>query len=304
MPNAWTHILFVDDLCERIHRKDLLLTSSIPLHIGAQGPDPFFYHRFLPFLPKGSGELLGMQLHTERCGPFLINMIQRGKQEKNSLQAFILGFVSHHYLDRVTHPYVHYHAGYKGNKHQELEVAIDTVMLDRFRNIKTWKEPLHKEIRPHTYLTKITELLTNLIVDHYPEWPKDHTIKLVRQSYKDMYHAQRILFDPWYWKNKWLGRYVSSFSHQPLQSNRDYLNESKNTWYHSATKEASSETFLELYESAVRQGADLIEDILQYWSTPSWHLLDSIKTKVDDISYDTGRPLQEKRINSYSSPIV
>ncbi|WP_176140715.1 zinc dependent phospholipase C family protein [Halobacillus salinus] len=303
MPNTWTHILFVDQLCERIERKDLLETSSLALHIGAQGPDPFFYHRFLPFLSAGDGEGLGMQLHTQQCGPFLTDMIERGKEEKNTIQAYILGFVSHHYLDRVTHPYIHYYSGYEGNKHQELEVAIDTLMMQRVRNMRTWKIPVHKELKPDA-IDSISHFLSDLIVEHYSDWSTDRAKKITKRSYKDMYLAQKLLFDPWYWKNKFLGAFVSSFSHQPLKDNRDYLNETKATWHHSATNDPSADSFLELYESAAKKGADLFTDILHYWSTPSQELLKAIEVKIGNISYDTGRPLEENQTNLYSSPIV
>ena len=303
VPNIWTHILFVDELCKRTGRDELLQTSSTGLHIGAQGPDPFFYHQFWPFLSKGAGEDIGMQLHTENCGPFLVDMVKKGADKKHEMQAFILGFLSHHYLDRITHPYVHYHSGYEANKHQLLEVAIDTVMLDRMRARKTWKTPANKEIRPHQLIDPITDLVTELIATHFPNREISSIHPIVRQSYKHMYQAQFVLYDPWGWKNRWFGSLVSAFSHKPLDD-KDYVNESKNTWYHSATEEANQDSFIDLYESALEEGSELFSIVFEYWSSPSQDLLEEIKKKISNISYDTGRPLSENQTNRFSSPIV
>ncbi|MCA0969695.1 zinc dependent phospholipase C family protein [Halobacillus litoralis] len=304
MPNTWTHILFIDELCTRTGRQDLLEACRLPLHIGAQGPDPFFYHQFWPFLPEGEGESLGMQLHTENCGWFLMDLIEKGTTKKSKEQAFILGFVSHHCLDRITHPYIHYHAGYEGNKHQVLEVAIDTVMMERKRGLKTWRTPVHKELKPHTLLNNLTDMLSELIERHYPNWSKEKAAPVIQQSYKQMYQAQRILYDPWNWKNKTFPSLVSSFSHQLLEGATDYLNERNHDWNHSATNETFNQSFLDLYDEALREGEDLISDILAYWSSPSSELLKSIEQKVGNRSYDTGRPLTENQTNLYSSPIV
>ncbi|MBA2174590.1 zinc dependent phospholipase C family protein [Halobacillus locisalis] len=303
MPNIWTHILFIDELCKRTDKEELMETSSIGLHIGAQGPDPFFYHQFWPFLPKGDGEDIGMQLHTENCGPFLVDMVKKGVDQKHEMQAFILGFISHHYLDRITHPYVHYHSGYEANKHQLLEVAIDTFMLEKKLGLKTWKTPAYKEIRPKQLIEPITNLLTELIDKHLAHRERSSIQPIVRQSYKHMYQAQVVLYDPRGWKNRWFSSLVSAFSHKPLDD-KDYVNDSHNIWYHSATNQPYQESFIDLYERALEEGSELFSIIFEYWSSPSHDLLEEIKIKISNISYDTGRPLYENQTNRFSSPIV
>ncbi|RDY72099.1 hypothetical protein DXT76_03930 [Halobacillus trueperi] len=304
MPNIWTHILFVDQLCEELDRKDLLETSPAPLHMGAQGPDPFFYHNFLPFLPDKKVAEIGMLMHTEKCGPFLMDMIERGKSEKKLIQAFILGFVSHHILDRHTHPYVHYHAGYEENKHQELEVLLDTVMLHRERNLETWKNPVHKKIKIGKQIRPISSFMHSMLSHHYPEITTKHKKKVIQESFFHIQAAQRVLYDPWKWKNQWFGSLVSSFSHQPIAEKRDFLNESRMEWYHPATNEKRAESFLDLYEQAKNEGTLLFQYIFEYWKTGSPDVLAHIQEIVGNISYDTGEPLEKMLTNQYCHPIV
>ncbi|RWZ55246.1 hypothetical protein EQV77_11405 [Halobacillus fulvus] len=304
MPNIWTHILFADQLCQKTGRTDILESSSFPLHIGAQGPDPFFYHHFWPFLSSQEGEELGYRLHTEKCGSFLMDMVVHAATEKNPIQAFVLGFLSHHILDRNTHPFIHYHAGYEGNKHQVLEVIIDTMMLDQVRNEKTYKNPAHKKIDPTRYIGPITSWMTLHIVHHFPEVEESKVRKLVRRSYKDIFHAQRVLYDPYQWKNKYFGSLVSSFSHQPIKEYKDYLNESHSTWHHSATNEPDTQSFTDLYDQAVEEGAELFQAALDYWEIPDLEKQKQVKQLLGDVSYDTGLPLSTGLKNQYSSPIV
>lgn len=304
MPNIWTHILFVDQLCKNLHRDDLLQTSSPTLHMGAQGPDPFFYHNFLPFLPDKKVADLGMTLHTENCGSFLLAMIEQGKNEKHVLQSYTLGFVSHHILDRHTHPYIHYHAGYVGNKHQELEVLIDTMMLKRERSMKSWKNPVHKEIKVGTHVHLIADLLHVLMIKHFPSVADRYNKKVIYQSLLHIQAAQRVLYDPWKWKNKWFGTLVSSFSHQPIFENRDYLNEDRKEWRHPATNEKRCESFLDLYKRALEEGHQLFQYIFKYWEDGSPETLEVIENIIGNVSYDTGESLEHKWTNRYSRPIV
>ncbi|MCA0983912.1 zinc dependent phospholipase C family protein [Halobacillus yeomjeoni] len=304
MPNIWTHILFVDELCTRLNRYDLIKTAGPCLHMGAQGPDPFFYHDFWPFKAGKNVEDVGMRLHTEKCGLVLLDMIERGASEKNKLQAFILGFVSHHILDRHTHPYIHFHSGYEENKHQKLEVLIDTLMLARYMKKQTWKSPVHKQIKLGGNRKLISGFMMTVLDQHFPEMMTSYPPGFIEQSYKDMEMAQRILYDPYGWKNKWFGEMVSSFSHQPVKGTADYLNIQRNAWKHSATNEERFESFLDLYETALQEGEQLFHLILGYWKDLDQKTFMDIESVVSDISYDTGMPLAEGWQNKWSEPIV
>ncbi|MCP3026776.1 zinc dependent phospholipase C family protein [Halobacillus sp. A5] len=303
MPNVWTHILFAEDICMNIGRNDLLEASETFLYLGAQGPDPFFYYNFWPMGNDHGVNDLGLQLHKEKCGDFLLELIENGRFLKNRKQAYILGFVSHHILDRITHPYVHYKSGYEGNKHQELEVAIDTLMLSKHRHVQTWKTTVSPLIRLRRIERKeVATMLEPSINNHYsPESLPKHFIE---KSFKHMAAAQRILFDPFGWKNKWFGPLVSSFSHQPIADQVDYLNSKGETWHHSATFERRTESFEDLYNQAKEEASALFALILDYWSKEEEKTRKEIENVVQNISYDTGTPLIQNHDNFYSEPIV
>ncbi|MEX2103927.1 MAG: zinc dependent phospholipase C family protein [Bacilli bacterium] len=131
MPNVWTHIQFGRKVVDQIgFSTDLDLKPFFQL--GTQGPDPFFYHNFWPWKKDKSVSAIGSAIHYRSCGAFLMDMIDYGKcqPKNNKLRAYILGFMTHHILDRNAHPYIIYRSGNEGTKHTKLETIIDTLIRD------------------------------------------------------------------------------------------------------------------------------------------------------------------------------
>lgn len=304
MPNIWTHILFCEDVIDTVGRIYPFSKHENYMRLGSQGPDPFFYYNFWPWIKDEPIHDVGIALHTSQCGSFLLDMIEFAKDCDSKIKAFVVGFITHHVLDRNTHPYIHYRAGYEGNAHQRLEIQIDTLLMDKFHNLKTWKTPVYKEIDIGRKLDdKIVKLLFQLINKHYPSLKKTDST-YIKKAYRDMLFAWRILADPTGIKNKILGRFISAYSHQPINNDTDYLNEQKTTWLHPATKEPSTKSFLELYQESRIEGIDIITETLNYWENGSIYSMKKLKKLISNISYDTGKLLHLQLENKYADPIV
>ncbi|MDC3413553.1 zinc dependent phospholipase C family protein [Aquibacillus sp. 3ASR75-11] len=302
MPNVWTHILFCEDMLEVIDTPPQHAQQEPFLNIGAQGPDPFFYYNFWPWKQGKLAHEIGSALHTYRCGDFLMDLIRGAKDADVSTKAYVFGFVTHHVLDRNAHPFIHYHAGYEKNKHQKLEIIIDTVILERFRKLKTWKAPVYKEIDAGSFLHQgITDLLHHVIKKHYP-FQLDNTY--IQKAYRDMKLALKVLYDPYGWKNTFFAPVISSFSHQSIKDDVDYLNESHHTWYHPATNEPSNKSFLDIYECARAEGQVIMSELLYYWHKPSTQSEEKLRKLIQNISYDTGKPVELELKLQYCEPIV
>ena len=305
MPNIWTHILFCEELIQSLDPPEDFSDTQKHLNLGAQGPDPFFYHNFWPWKSNHSVNEVGQVLHHEHCGPFLLDMIEAAKNKPAPTRAYVTGFVTHHILDRNTHPYIHYLAGYEKNNHQVLEVNIDTVMMERFKNLKTWKNPVSKQIDIGKHLeTETVELLDTYILKYFPETHQSVPGTYIQEAYRDMKLALRILFDPYGWKNKVLGSLVSPFSHRPLHDSKDYLNDKHGEWRHSATNDASTKSFLDLYEEAKSEGHTILQAVFNYWENPTPETKHHLENLLQNISYDTGKPLEDQAVNRYAEPIV
>ncbi|MFA1819193.1 zinc dependent phospholipase C family protein [Virgibacillus oceani] len=305
MPNIWTHILFCEEVSDAVKKPYPFSQTESYMKLGAQGPDPFFYFNFWPWADETFGRKIGMALHTKQCGNFLKDMITKAKKESQEIQAYVLGFITHHILDRNTHPYIHYHAGYDGTNHQKLEILIDTIMMKKYYNLKTWKAPVHKEIDVGSKLNvDICIFLHKVIQDHYPELKLGTSFDYIQKAYRDMRRALRILSDPYGWKNIILKPFISSYSHQPIKDNIDYLNLKETTWYHPATNEAYEESFVELYDKSRLESVQILTEVQHYWHDDQTDAKENIDKLIGNISYDTGLPLECQMENKYSEPIV
>ncbi|RLL44990.1 hypothetical protein D8M04_08940 [Oceanobacillus piezotolerans] len=304
MPNIWTHILFSEEVIDAIDQSFLTTDYEAYIKLGAQGPDPFFYHNFWSWIKNKSVHEVGMALHTKNCGTFLMDMIQSATNMSYEIKAYVIGFVTHHILDRNAHPYIHYAAGYEGNNHAKLEIIIDTLMMEKFHHVKTWKTQVYKEIYIGKSLDNdIRDFLHQKITKHYPGLhPKSG--KYISKAYKDMILALKLLSDPYGWKNKLFGSLINPFSHQPIKDNIDYLNTNHHTWHHSATGEEMNESFIDLYNQARVEGIEVVREILRYWDNNNEFTEKRLSQLVGNISYDTGKPLELQLENKYSYPII
>ncbi|SFD99716.1 Zinc dependent phospholipase C [Lentibacillus persicus] len=304
MPNIWTHILFCENVMDSIENPNSYIQQDAYMKLGAQGPDPFFYYNFWPWMKNDTGNDIGLKLHREKCGPFLLDIIDKASDMDNRTQAYVFGFATHHILDRNTHPYIHYRAGYEGNKHQELEVLIDTLMMEKYQHLKTWKAHVYNEINIGSKLDKnIVKLLNKAIKTHYPECGADFN-NLIHKSYRDMKLALRVLADPYGWKNALLKPLISPFSHQPIKNNNDYLNLNHTTWYHPATNKPCTKSFVDLYNQAWTEGIEIMSEVIAYWNQRDNTSKERLYELIGNISYDTGKPIALNLENIYSEPIV
>lgn len=305
MPNVWTHIHFGETAAKRIGYTPPPGNENY-FKLGTQGPDPFFYHRFWPWLNEKPVSEVGGNIHYRECGPFLTKLIRCGNESDPLLQAYILGFVTHHLLDRNAHPYINYRSGNEGNKHQKLEMIIDTLLMEKWRGLRTWKTPVYKEIFVGTSLYKpVQDTLEDLIKTFFPETAAQMPVNYINQSYRDMIKALRLLYDPRGWKNNLLRQYVSSFSYQKVTDNADFLNNNRKEWLHPVDQEEKRhESFVDLYDNAIQEGDMILPAILDYWTEPSQEKLNDIKEKLGNLSYDTGKDCTRSVTNQYFEPIL
>jgi hypothetical protein len=308
MPNVWTHIVFGEKVVKEAGFSDLSDELKPYLRLGAQGPDPFFYHYFWPWYKKKPVTEVGQKIHYEECGPFLMEMIRYGKEHTHDtkLTAYILGFITHHILDRNTHPYIIYRSGNEGNRHQKLEIIIDTLLMKQWHGIETWKTPVYKQIDVGKQLyPSIHDMLKHLIESFFPGTANRMPAHFIEKSYQDMVLALRVLHDPHGWKNKLLKEKVAPFSYQKSWEDKDYLNLNRVAWLHPADDtEQSHKTFYELFYQAEREGFYILSHVKEYWSSGNAGVFHNLKELVGNRSYDTGKDCSLGLANCHFDPIL
>lgn len=184
MPDFASHHLFAQKSYTSLSAVNRRVVDEFPLayYWGAQGPDPFFYHRSM-----FSGQIMlryGRMLHRHRTSSlfdWLAGYVyrQRDTEDYRLLQSYLMGFACHYALDRTIHPYVHYWVKQQraarpeasaSTLHAELESDVDCELF--FHAYKYpcthWKpEELYK---PTDELkTPLTAMYFNLLFDVYKQ---------------------------------------------------------------------------------------------------------------------------------------
>ncbi|HET7580442.1 MAG TPA: zinc dependent phospholipase C family protein [Bacillales bacterium] len=308
MPNVWTHIYFGEDVAEKSGYSVPSEDVKPYFRLGAQGPDPFFYHNFWPWKKEKPVAGIGGKIHRESCGPFLMEMIQYGAEHSSDLylQAYILGFLTHHILDRNAHPYIIYCSGNKDHKHQRLEVIIDTLLMKELKGLKTWKTPVYEQINVGKHLyAPVRDMLRVLIERFFPEDAALMPSNYIDDSYRDMIKALKALFDPLGWKNKAFEKQVSAFSYQKVEDDNDYLNRERRNWYHPADDhEEHNESFDDLLKNAEQEGIRILTAVLDYWNNGQEHSCEGIQKELKNLAYDTGKDCTLPLKIRYFDPIL
>jgi len=317
MPNVWTHLIYGQEVLKRVGRADWLGTEPNRhlFHYGCQGPDPLFYHNFLPWRKDKRASALGSAMHEEHCGAFLHRMFRylRGAGGEDPALVYAVGFLLHHVLDRNMHPYIFVKSGFKKWDHQRFEVIVDTLTAYRLRGIETWKVPVCREFELTEGLpSEIVRLFHELATEFYPELYDDLGPGLWREAYRDMYSAQKLFHDPTGIKRMLtLGR-IEPFVYKRKNADLDYLNEGRKPWIDPCVEGTThAESFQDLWERALEDGEHTLEQVFRYLSVaqdpPGPEEAEAereLARRIGNVSYSTGRPCDSGAAIRFVDPIL
>ena len=299
MPNIWTHFIYGQELMRKLGHDAMLQDSQLRrvFNLGCQGPDFLFYYHFLPWKRDKKMVPLGSAMHQQHCGPFLIDLIGqvRGRGLYNPAVVYVLGFLSHHLLDRQMHPYVFYQSGFKKWNHQRFEIILDTRIAKKKLRVETWRTPVWKEIYVGPALPKgVVEALSQAAASHYPELVKDVSTEDWEEAYRDMIRAQKLFHDP-----SGVKRILTLGQIEPLVYKKklpplDYLNEARTVWNCPTSKEETyTHSVWDLWEIAMDDGAAVMSEAIQALQDigakeafPGHRLAE----RLGNLSYETGKP--------------
>jgi hypothetical protein len=266
MPGIWTHILFCEEVLDRVTGPLPFTHHETFMKLGAQGPNLFHFYHF-PLRSRGekTEQAIKQILAHKQCSDFMTDLIKAAKQEKPQVRAYVFGFVTHCLLHKHTQPYIAYHTNdNKGRHYKQFEVNIDTLMMKKYHNLQTWKAPVHKEIDVGMKLNKDVTRILDEVIENYS--PGTVMSSYIQKSYRNMKIALKLYSDPLKWKSKVFPSFVSAYFHQPIEDKIDYLNLKKSTWYNTDVNRPSTASFVELFEAARAQSLGLMFIILDYWT--------------------------------------
>lgn len=314
MPNVWAHLIFGQEILQHLGYRNLLndRTRNI-FNLGCQGPDFLFYHHFWPWQKDKTLSKIGNLLHTKHCGPFLSDMLARfkGLPLSDPLLLYAIGFLTHHILDRNLHPYVFYKSGFGKWKHQTFEVIMDTYIVRKKWAIKTYRQPVWKQIFAGPSLPSgAAESLYQLTELHYPGIQQGISPSHWEDAYRQMITALKLFHDPTGLKTWLTFKQIEPFVYKRKIEPLDYLNERHEEWNcPTDPNERYTDSVWDLWEQAIADGIKTVSAALHWLQLPSSSPENKeaerlFKQALDNVSYETGKPCDLNLQIQYVQPMI
>jgi len=311
MPHVWSHLIFGDEAMKVVGRQEAIGDAFLRrvFHLGCQGPDMLFYHRFWLGPLAGVLPSLAGNIHRSRCGDFLLAMVDLavGRAADDPVVVYTAGFLTHHVLDRNMHPFVFYRSGFRKWNHQRLEVALDALVVRRKLGLEAWKTPLAERIDVGGRLPDgVAEMWHALVNRIYPEPAAGLSPKVWHEAYRDMKRALRLFHDPWGVKRiLTLGR-TAPMTFRRRYPPLDYANEAHAVWRHPAVpEETHTESWWELWAVALEDARSVLEKAFAYLERGGdVSGRAALAEAIGDVGYDTGKPCGGGYVIRYAEPIL
>ncbi len=279
MPNLATHYLCGLEAIKNIESsrcRELIQQHQNVFNLGVQGPDILFYYEVWPWRKKSIEPNIGTTMHSSKVNMFfraLIDyiLLQKG-YVRDVLSVYLMGFVSHNFMDGLGHPYIFYRSGFNTPEvnnenlflyyHRRFEVAIDVLLCKRHLDKQVHQINCAEllEIGP-TELELIGKMYESTVNSVFKA---NISKKKVKRAIKEMLLVEKLLRDPHGIKKKvleFIDRLIYRF---PLYSSLiyplevtdglDYLNISGSQWcmpFDNTIK--STKSFMELFNEACKK---------------------------------------------------
>lgn len=275
MPDFWTHITAGNDIKKRIKDekvKKLINDNQELFNLACQGPDPFFYNEFWPWIKNKEGPSQADLIHHSSGEVIFRNLLLYYKyrdvlekdelpvsEKKKNLLTYFFGFAAHFAVDSVCHPFVIKNCGPE-SRHKLFEMKLDKYIVEKKLNKNVLKLNPIKYINYKDGIEEIIEFYTFL----YPKLSDEKiSTKLINNAYHDFKTFLKIFYDPN--KTKYpLFIILNHFIDADLASYNFYLAEKRDYWDENFEK--LYKQFDILYYFSLNKGICLIENIMAYLS--------------------------------------
>ena len=296
MPGAEFHRSMGLAVRARLQRTD----SEEAWILGAQGPDPLFFHQ--KYHPWRSGHVctLGNRMHGQRTAAFLLALLAEARTEVQ--WAYACGFLTHYAADTTVHPFVYAWARnedgtYCPPKHNLLEAAWDTWVWQE--NGGTDAPKYYRTMPEKAELAEIAALTAKAAADVFPEYPV--TAAEIRRAYLDVRRCERVLNSQhgrrrrfFGWLERKLGKpdMITQIVPPATVPEEDILNASRAPWANPwLPEEVRTESVPDLRAAAEAHGAELITAAERFRSKEM--SAEELTALLGDRHYSSGLPWQE-----------
>jgi hypothetical protein len=292
MPSQICHLIFAEDSLREalsLGAEGILAKHGNILRFGAQGPD-FFYHNQRT---RPTGLKFGVNAHREGYGRLVTHMIgelrhleSKGYEEIAKIKAYILGFTTHAFLDKKTHPFIDYFSGWVEADREETERFYRCHMfLERILDVLMLKIKRGLDIREFSLLPLLDcgamlpyGIIKTLVKSLNATYPNTHFKSRDRRRVENAYidsmgfytfidplnpHYRRLAFER---DRSTHGdrRRLALFHPFDVPTDIDFLNLEGRTWTHPCNDQRRhQESFLDLWESARSETVPVLREMVE-----------------------------------------
>lgn len=290
MPSQICHLIFAEDsLREALgsSAETILREQGNIYRFGAQGPD-FFYHNQRT---KPTGLKYGVNAHREGYGRLVAHMIHelrhleaKKHEDLPLIKAYILGFTTHAYLDKKTHPFIDYFSGWVDVDREETEIYYHChIFMERILDVLMLKLKRGLNIREFSLLPLLDcgamlpyGIVKTLVKSLNATYPNTHFKSRDRQRVENAYidcmgfytfidplnpHYRRLAYER---DRSSHGdrRRLALFHPFELPDDIDFLNLGNNIWTHPCNSEwPHEESFPELFDAALSEAVPALKEM-------------------------------------------
>ena len=280
MPAAITHYFEAKKAWNKFSEKNASVPFSENAFLwGAQGPDFFFCHNFLPW--RHGESLCGYASKLHGSQPSRLLGIMRGyavaHSEDKEIRSYLYGFLCHYSMDRTAHPFVNYNVSSLKEiisersdsfLHCQIESAIDVIILRYETNSLPTNFDLKMTVpKDDEVMEKIAGLYAYVLEALFGDkvrWQDvlqaEKDCRVAMGLLNDRTTLKKGLVERWEKRN---GRYEHSCCIRSIceDDKYDYANILHSEWhYPKDSTGVRTESFFDLYEKSINESADFMRN--------------------------------------------
>lgn len=279
MPAALTHYLMAKRMYNDINGKYNGINIDFNAFIwGAQGADFLFAHRLFPWQFGESLKKYGSLIHNNSLSQSIDIMKSAvgSNKENKFIISYVLGFICHHTLDNICHPFVKYGVSKLNNlipysieltTHTLIETNLDIIMLRYQQKILPTDFNMKCVVPKDLNVYNSMIIIYSKIFKNIYNMPKANV--LILQAIKDYRFAISLTNDKTTLKKDFLKKIEKLLKKPPYASSQirgitedfglDYANTLHKEWnWPLDSNTVKTDSFFELYEEAILKSKERI----------------------------------------------
>lgn len=304
MPSYISHCIFADEVNKNVKKEyqRIVLNNYNSYIYGAQGPDLYFYYHSLPTQDgKNKKEIyhFGSYAHDNKINDCFKVLFEETKKELNPiLISYSFGYICHHALDSIVHPYVYYMVGNDDGKHRFYEKEMDAGYLKVF-NYSIKKYDYHKVL---TLKKEEKMIISNAFYKMSKIFDSPLiNLDIIKDMVDDIRKAMIFVYDSNGKKYKFVSMLEKLLKIGPSATSVmvptkydeqfDALNQKHQIWKYRNSNIERHEDCIELFIKAIEKANRVIDKFIKYLEDKAD--VEEVLNEIGNLSYNSGLIIEE-----------